>query len=157
MPATTGGDADASAAFLSERIGAEFDRRLDARLTAREPTAGSPAGTRPGLPADAVPGAGQRPRPPVGVNRLPRRPLWFGIVIGSVVSGIVAVVAGVGISDWAATNLGGSEPKLYVNAAGEILAGLTVVWALLLVACIAHALAGNARDRRNHGDGQRGC
>jgi hypothetical protein len=148
VPATTGGDPDASAALLSERIGAEFDRRLDARLTAREPSARSPAGTRPGLPADAVPGAGQRPRPSAGVNRLPRRPLWFGIVIGSVVSGIAAVVAGVGISDWGAVNVGGSEPELYVNAAGDILAGLTVVWTLLLLACIAHALAGRARDRR---------
>jgi hypothetical protein len=148
MPATTGGDADASAALLSARIGVEFDRRLDARLTPLEPAARSPAGARPGLPADAVPGVGQRPRPPAGVNRLLRRPLWFGIVIGSVVTGIAAVVAGVGISDWAATNLGGSEPKLYVNAAGEILAGLTVAWTLLLLACIAHALAGRARDRR---------
>jgi len=148
MPATTGGDADARAAALSARIGAEFDRRLDARLTPREPAARGPARAQPRLPTAAVPGAGQRPRPPAGVNRLLRRPLWFGIVIGSVVTGIAAVVAGVGISDWAATNLGGSEPKLYVNAAGEILAGLTVVWTLLLLACIAHALAGRARDRR---------
>jgi hypothetical protein len=43
---------------------------------------------------------------------------------------------------------GGSEPYVYVNAAGEILAGLTVAWTLLLLACIAHALAGRARDRR---------
>jgi hypothetical protein len=148
MPATTGGDAEARAAALSERIGAEFDRRLDARLTARDPTARSPAGTRPGLPADAVPGAGQRPRPPADVNRLPRQPLWIGIMIGSAVSGIAAVVAGVGISDWANTHHGGSEPYVYVNAAGEILAGLTVIWALLLVACITHALTSHARDRR---------
>lgn len=148
MPATTGGDADARAAALSARIGAEFDRRLDARLTPREPAARSPARARPGLPAAAVPGAGQRPRPPAGVNRLPRQPLWFGIVIGSVVSGIAAVVAGVGISDLVGTYHGGSEPYFYVNAAGEILAGLTVVWTLLLLACIAHALAGRARDRR---------
>ena len=82
------------------------------------------------------------------MNRLPRQPLWFGIVIGSVVSGIAAVVAGVGISDLVGTYHGGSEPYFYVNAAGEILAGLTVVWTLLLLACIAHALAGRARDRR---------
>ena len=69
MPATTGGDADARAAALSARIGAEFDRRLDARLTPREPAARSPARARPGLPAAAVPGAGQRPRPrPAGTN-----------------------------------------------------------------------------------------
>ena len=146
MPATTGGDADARAAALSAWIGAEFDRRLDARLTPREPTARSPA--RPGLPAAAVPGAGQRPRPPAGVNRLPRQPLWFGIVIGSAVTGIAAVVAGVGISDLVGNYLGGSEPYIYVNAADRILAGLTVVWTLLLLACIAHALAVRARDRR---------
>ena len=146
MPATTGGDADARAAALSARIGAEFDRRLDARLTPRDPTARSPARARPGLPAAAVPAAGHRPR--AGVNRWPRQPLWFGIVIGSVVSGIAAVVAGVGISDLVGTYHGGSEPYVYVNAAGEILAGLTVVWTLLLLACIAHALAGRARDRR---------
>lgn len=148
MPATTGGDADARAAALTARIGAEFDRRLDARLTPREPTAGSPARGRPGLPADAVPVAGQRPRPPAGVNRLPRQPLWFGIVIGSVVSGIAAVAAGVDISASVGNYHGGSEAYVYSNAAGEILAVLTAVWTLLLLACIAHALARRARDRR---------
>ncbi len=39
MPATTGGDAGARAAALSARIGAEFDRRLDARLTFAFPDA----------------------------------------------------------------------------------------------------------------------
>ena len=82
------------------------------------------------------------------MNRLPRQPLWFGIVIGSVVSGIAGVVAGVGISDLVGTYHGGSEPYVYVNAAGEILAGLTVVWILLLLACIAHAMTDRARDRR---------
>ena len=148
MPATTGGDADARAAALSARIGAEFDRRLDARLTPREPAARGPARAQPRLPTAAVPGAGQRPRPPTGVNRLLRRPLWFGIVIGSVVSGIAAVIAGVHISYLVGLYHGGSEPYIYVDAAGEILAGLAVVWALLLLACIAHALAGRARDRR---------
>ena len=148
MPATTGGDADPRAAALSARIGAEFDRRLDARLTAREPTARGPAGTRPGLAADAVPGGWQRPRPPAGVNRLPRQPLWFGIVIGSIVSGIAAVIAGVPISDSVGNYHGGSEPYIYVNAADVILTGLTVVWTLLILACIAHALARRARDRR---------
>jgi len=148
MPATTGGDADARAAALSARIGAEFDRRLDARLTPREPAARSPARARPGLPTAAVPGAGQRPRPPAGVNRLPRQPLWFGIVIGSVVSGIAAVIAGVPISDSVGNYHGGSEPYIYVNAADVILTGLTVVWTLLILACIAHALARRARDRR---------
>jgi hypothetical protein len=148
MPAATGGDADARAAALSARIGAEFDRRLDARLAPREPTATNPARGRPGLPAAAVPGARQRPRPPADVNRGPRQPLWFGIVIGSVVSGIAAVAAGVDISALVGTYHGGSEPYVYINAAGEILAVLTVVWALLLLACIAHALARRARDRR---------
>jgi hypothetical protein len=148
MPATTGGDADARAAALSARIGAEFDRRLDARLTPREPTARSPARARPGLPAAVVPGAGQRPRPSAGVKRLPRQPLWFGIVIGSVVSGIAAVVAGAVISDLVGNNLGGSEPYIYVDAVGQTLAALTVVWTLLILACIAHALAGRARNRR---------
>ena len=148
MPAATGGDAGARAAALSARIGAEFDRRLDARLTPREPAARSPARARPSLPAAAVPGTGQRPPPPGGVNRLPRQPLWFGIVIGSVVSGIAAVAAGVPISDVVGNYHGGSEPYIYVNAADQILAALTVVWTLLLLACIAHALAGRARDRR---------
>ena len=143
MPATTGGDAHTRAAALSARIGAEFDRRLDARLTPREPTARSPAPARPGLPADA--GAG---RPSADMNRWPRQPLWLGIVIGSVVSGIAAVASGVDISALVGADHGGSEPYVYVNAAGEILAGLTVVWTLLLLACIAHALAGRARDRR---------
>jgi len=148
MPATTGGDADARAAALSARIGAEFDRRLDARLTPREPAASTPARARPSLPTAAVPGAGQRPRPPAGLNRLPRQPLWFGIVIGSVVSGIAAVIVGVSISDTVGNYHGGSEPYIYVNAADQILAGLAVVWTLLLLACIAHALAARARDRR---------
>ncbi len=148
MPATTGGDADARAAALSARIGAEFDRRLDARLTPREPAARSPARARPGLPAAAVPGAGQRPRPPAGVNQWPRQPLWFGIVIGSVVSGIAAVAVGADISGLVGAYHGGSEPYIYVNAAGEILEALTVAWILLLFACIAHALARRARDRR---------
>src|SRR3984885_6839234 len=148
MPATTGGDTDAMAGALIERIGTEFDRRLDARLAALELTGRMPAGAPPGLPADAVPVAGQRPRPPVGLNRLPRRPLWFGIVIGSVVTGTAAVVVGVAISDWANTNHGGSESHVYVNAAGDILAGLAGAWALLLVAYIAHALGGPARARR---------
>jgi hypothetical protein len=116
MPATTGGDAGAMAGALVERIGAEFDRRLDARLAVLELTGRMPAAAPPGLPADAVPGAGQRPRPPAGLNRLPRRPLWFGIVIGSVVTGTAAVVVGVAISDWANTNHGGSESYVYVTA-----------------------------------------
>ena len=148
MPATTGGDADARAAALSARIGAEFDRLLDARLTPPEPAASRPARGRPGLSTAAAPDAGQRPRPLAGVNRLPRQPLWFGIVIGSVVSGIAAVVAGAVISDLVGNNLGGSEPYIYVDAVGQTLAALTVVWTLLLLACIAHALAGRARDRR---------
>jgi hypothetical protein len=148
MPATTGGDPGARAAALSARIGAEFDRRLDARLTLREPAARSPARGRPGLPADAVPGAGRRPRPSARVNWLPRQPLWFGIVIGSAVSGIAAVAAGVDISALVGAHHGGSEPYIYVNAAGEILAGLTVVWTLLLLVCIAHALVRRSRDRR---------
>jgi hypothetical protein len=148
VPATTGGDADARAAALSARIGAEFDRRLDARLTPREPAARGPARAQPRLPTAAVPGAGQRPRPPTGVNRLPRQPLWFGIVIGSVVSGIAAVIAGVHISYLVGLYHGGSEPYIYIDAAAEILAALTVVWTLLILACIAHALAGRARDRR---------
>jgi hypothetical protein len=82
------------------------------------------------------------------VNRLPRQPLWLGIVIGSVISGITAVAAGVDISALVGAHHGGSEPYIYVNAAGEILAGLTVVWTLLLLACIAHALAGRSRDRQ---------
>jgi hypothetical protein len=145
MPAIAGGDAGARAAALSARIGAEFDRRLDARLTPREPAARCPEQARPGLPAAAVPGAGQ---PPADMNRWPRQPLWLGIVIGSVVSGIAAVAAGVDISALVGADHGGSEPYIYVNAAGEILAGLTVVWTLLLLACIAHALAGRARDSR---------
>ena len=85
-----------------------------------------------------------------GVNRLPRQPLWFGIVIGSVVSGIAAVVAGIAISGLVGTDHGGSESYTYtyVNAAGEILTGLAVVWTLLLLAFIAHALVARARDRR---------
>lgn len=144
MPATTGGDAGARAAALSARIGAEFDRRLDARLTPREPAARSQARARPPRRR----GAGQRPRPPAGVNRWPRQPLWFGIVIGSVVSGIAAVIAGVPISDSVGNYHGGSENYIYVNAADVILTGLTVAWTLLLLACIAHALARRARDRR---------
>jgi hypothetical protein len=145
MPATTGGDAGARAAALSARIGAEFDRRLDARLTPREPAATSPARGRPGLPADAMPGAGRRL---AGVNRLPRQPLWFGIVIGSVVSGIAAVAVGVNISDAVGNRHGGSEPYIYPNDPDQILTALAVVWTLLLLAFIAHALVRRSRDRR---------
>ena len=134
MPATTGGDADARAAALSARIGAEFDRRLDARLTPREPAARSPARARPGLPAAAVPGAGQRPRPPACVNQWPRQPLWFGhLAIGPGRQRIAAVAVGADISGLVGAYHGGSEPYIYVNAAGEILEALTVVWILSAV------------------------
>jgi hypothetical protein len=86
---------------------------------------------RPASPPTRVPGAGRRPRAPADLNRFSRRPLWFGIMIGSVVTGTAAVVVGVAISDWANTNHGGSES--YVNAAGDILAGLAGAWVLLLV------------------------
>ena len=69
-------------------------------------------------------------------------------MIGSVVSGIAAVAVGADISGLVGAYHGGSEPYIYVNAAGEILEALTVVWILLLFACIAHALARRARDRR---------
>lgn len=162
FPGDPGGSDDSSAAGdLIEQIGAEIDRRLDARLAALGLTDAAPTGTAPALPADAAagatgsrrdadvaPGATPVPRRRTGVARSPWQSLWIGIMIGSAVSGIAAVVAGVGISDWANTHHGGSEPYIYVNAAGEILAGLTVIWALLLVACITHALTSHARDRR---------
>src|SRR2546430_1676433 len=62
MPATTGGDADAKAPALRPRIGAEFDRRLDARLTPPETAAKSPSRARAVLPPSRRPGARTWPR-----------------------------------------------------------------------------------------------
>ena len=62
MPATTGGDADARAAALSARIGAEFDRLLDARLAALRLTGAATTVAAPALPADTAAGATGSPR-----------------------------------------------------------------------------------------------
>jgi hypothetical protein len=133
MSATAGSDTGAMATDLVEEIGAEFDRRLDARLAALAPAGGTAAGAPPDTPSAAVPAPERRPRRPADVSRSLRQSLWLGIVIGSAVTGTAAVAMSVGISDQADTNLGGSEPYVFVNAAGVVLAGLAGAWVILLV------------------------
>ena len=154
------GDSDDSwaAEDLIEQIGAEIDRRLDARLAALRLTDAAATVSAPALPADAVasatgsprqasvaPGAGPAPRRRAGVARSPWQSLWIGIMIGSAVTGAAAIAQGVGISADANQELG-SPP--FVNASWIILEALAGAWVLLLVIYIVQLVAGHARDHR---------
>ena len=80
------------------------------------------------------------------MNRLPRQPLWLGIVIGSAVTGAAAIAQGVRISTDANQEIG--SPDTFVNASWIILEALAGAWVLLLVIYIVQLVAGHARDHR---------
>jgi F0F1-type ATP synthase membrane subunit c/vacuolar-type H+-ATPase subunit K len=155
------GDADDSSAAgdLIEQIGAEIDRRLDARLAALRLTGAATAVTAPALPADAVagatgswreaavaPGADPAPRRRAGAGRSPWQSLWIGIMIGSAVTGAAAIAQGVLISTDANQEMGSPGP--FVNASWIIFEALAGVWVLLFVIYIVQLVVGHARDRR---------
>ena len=165
------GDSDDSSAAgdLIEQIGAEIDRRLDARLAALRRTDAATAVTAHALPADAVagateswreaagateswraaavaPGADPAPRRPSGAGRSPWQSLWIGIMIGSAVTGAAAIAQGVLISTDANQEMG--SPDSFVNASWIIFEALAGVWVLLFVIYIVQLVVGHARDRR---------
>jgi hypothetical protein len=156
------GDADDSSAAgdLIEQIGAEIDRRLDARLAALRLTGAATTVTAPALPTDAAPGttasprggssapgAVPGPRRRGGVARSPWQSLWIGIMIGSAVTGAAAIAQGVHISTEANQQIG--SPDTFVNASWIILEALAGAWVLLFVIYIVQLVAGHARgDRR---------
>ena len=153
------GDSPA-AADLIEQIGAEIDRRLDARLaelglTGAATTAAAPAlpaDAAPGAtlppprPADAVPGATPPPRRRADVNRSPWQSLWIGIMIGSAITGAAAIAQGVRISTDVNQQIGG--PDTFVNASWVILEALAGAWVLLFVIYSVQFMANHARDHR---------
>jgi len=148
LPADPGGSDDSWAAGdLIEQIGAEIDRRLDARLAALRLTDAAATVSAPALPADAVAGATGSPREESAAPsaRSPWQSLWIGIMIGSAVTGAAAIAQGVGISADANQELG-SPP--FVNASWIILEALAGAWVLLLVIYIVQLVAGHARDHR---------
>ena len=159
LPGDPGDSDDSSAAGdLIEQIGAEIDRRLDARLAALRLTDAATTVTAPALPADAVagatrspreasaaPGAGPAPRRRAGVARSPWQSLWIGIMIGSAVTGAAAIAQGVNITTDA--NQQGS-PVTFVNVSWIILEALAGAWALLFVIYIVQLVVDHARDHR---------
>jgi hypothetical protein len=159
LPGDPGDSDDSSAAGdLIEQIGAEIDRRLDARLAALRLTDAAATVTAPALPADAVAGAAGSPREAsaatgaglapgrrVGVARSPWQSLWIGILIGSAVTGGAAIAQGVRISTDA--NQQGS-PVTFVNVSWIILEALAGAWALLFVIYIVQLVVDHARDHR---------
>jgi hypothetical protein len=126
---------NAVAESLVDRIGSEIDKRVDAKLAARDQGRRRPAEV---TPADR------------------RRALWLGIGIGSAATGITAITVA------AATNVsidnimrqlsaavgggGGPGPTSY-NAAGDMLAALVGVWGLLVVIYIVYAWVRHARGQ----------
>jgi hypothetical protein len=160
LPGDPGDLDDSSAAGdLIEQIGAEIDRRLDARLAALRLTGAPTTVTAPALPADATagatgspreaaaaPGAAPAPRRRAGVARSPWQSLWIGIMIGSAVTGAAAIAQGVLISTDANQEMGSPGP--FVNASWIIFEALAGVWVLLFVIYIVQLVVGHARDRR---------
>ena len=160
LPADPGGSDDSWAAGdLIEQIGAEIDRRLDARLAALRLTDAAATVSAPALPADAVasasgsprqasvaPAAGPAPRRRTGVARSPWQSLWIGIMIGSAVTGAAAIAQGVGISTDANQEIG--SPDTFVNASWIILEALAGAWVLLFVIYIVQLVVDRARDHR---------
>jgi hypothetical protein len=160
LPGDPGDSDDSSAAGdLIEQIGAEIDRRLDARLAALRLTDAATTVTAPALPADAVagatgspreasaaPGADPAPRRRVGVARSPWQSLWIGILIGSAVTGAAAIAQGVQITNDANQQIGGPNP--FVNASWIILEALAGAWVLLFVIYIVQLVVDRARDHR---------
>ncbi len=159
LPGDPGDSDDSSAAGdLIEQIGAEIDRRLDARLAALRLTGAAAAVTAAALPADAVAGAtgspgeaaaapaAPAPRRRAGMPRSPWQSLWIGIMIGSAVTGAAAVAQGVRISSDANQEIGGPAP--FVNASWIILEALAGAWVLLFVIYIVQLVVDHARDHR---------
>jgi hypothetical protein len=161
FPGDPGGSDDSSAAGgLIEQIGAEIDRRLDARLAALGLTDAAPTGTAPALPADAAagatgsrrdaevaPGAAPVPRRRTGVARSPWQSLWIGIMIGSAVTGAAAIAQGVRITT-DVNQMAGGAPYTSVNASWVILEALAGAWVLLFVIYIVRLVVDHARDHR---------
>ena len=120
LPGDPGDPDDSPAAGdLIEQIGAEIDRRLDARLAALRLT---------------------------GTARSPWQSLWIGIMIGSAVTGAAAIAQGVRISTDANRQTG--SPDTFVNASWIILEALAGAWVLLLVIYIVQLVVDHARDHR---------
>jgi hypothetical protein len=159
LPGDPGDSDDSSAAGdLIEQIGAEIDRRLDARLAALRLTGAAATVTAPALPADAVAGAAGSPRGAAaapgaapasrrraGVARSPWQSLWIGIMIGSAVTGAAAIAQGVRVSTDANQQIGGHP---FVNASWIILEALAGAWVLLFVIYIVQLVVDHARDHR---------
>lgn len=154
LPSNLGVSADSSASGdLIEQIGAEIDRRLDARLAALQLTDATTTITEPALPADAATGAtgspgeaSAAPRRRAGVPRSPWQSLWIGIMIGSAVTGAAAIAQGVNISTAANQQIG--SPDSFVNASWIILEALAGAWVLLFVIYIVQLVMDHARDHR---------
>ena len=159
LPGDPGDSDDSSAAGdLIEQIGAEIDRRLDARLAALRLTDAATTVTAPALPTDAAagatgspreasaaPGTGPAPRR-AGVARSPWQWLWIGIMIGSAVTGAAAIAQGVRISTDANQEIG--SPDTFVNASWIILEALAGAWVLLFVIYVVQLVVDHARDHR---------
>lgn len=160
LPGDPGGpDGSSAAGDLIEQIGAEIDRRLDARLAALGLTSAAATVTAPALPADAAagatgsrreaeaaPGAAPAPRRRAGVARSPWRSLWVGVMIGSAVTGAAAIAQGVRISNY--INQWDASPYHFLNASWVILEALAGAWVLLSVIYIVQLVVDHARDHR---------
>jgi hypothetical protein len=117
---------EALAESLVERIGAEIDSRVDAKLAEK----------------------GKDRRRPAEVALTDRhRSLWRGIGIGSAATGMTAIIVSVLISggiNGLLENPGQQGPESY-NVEGDMLIGLVSAWCLLLVIFLAHSWV--RRDR----------
>jgi hypothetical protein len=119
---------DAVAESLVERIGAEIDKRVDAKLGEK--------GKDRRRPADVV-----------LTNRHPA--LWLGIGIGSAATGIAAIIVSALINGPINNELetpGGQGPTSY-SVEGDMLIGLLTVWGILLVIYIVYAWRRSIRSR----------
>jgi hypothetical protein len=123
---------DAVAESLVERIGSEIDRRVDAKFAARD------QGRR--RPADVTP-----------TDR--RNTLWFGIGIGSGVTGVTAAIASAAIGGHIdnilrqmASQIPGGGPNTY-DVAGDTLAWVVGLWGLLVVTYVVYAWVRHVRGR----------
>jgi hypothetical protein len=122
---------------LVERIGSEIDKRVEAKLVA---THQGRRGSADLTPTDR------------------RRSLWLGIGIGSAATGITALTASAiigGSIDSVLQTLrdevmsNGQNPGVPAsyNVAGDMVAGLLGVWALLAVIYIVYSWVRNVRNR----------
>jgi anti-sigma factor RsiW len=105
---------------LVERIGAEIDRRVDAKLAEK----------------------GKDRRRPAEVALTGRhRSLWRGVAIGSAATGMTAIIVSVlmsgGINSMLETP--GQRGPVSYSVEGDMLIGLVTVWCLLFVIFLAHS------------------